>query len=163
VHRSTRRRLAACALAAAGLIAAVVFARLTPPLTTTADLAITELYTSVAAQGRLLVGPYSRFGWHHPGPLYFYLQAPVYALAGSAAAALFAGALALNLASFAILVWTLAREDKGALAALVPAAVLAFAWREPRLLASPWTAHVPVLPSIAFVVLCAAAAGRRPQ
>ena len=39
---------------------------------------------------------YSRFGWHHPGPLYFYLLAPWYWLSGSTAG-MQAGALVINL------------------------------------------------------------------
>ena len=39
------------------------------------DTALAELYTRHAARGDLLLGPYSRFGWHHPGPLLYYLYA----------------------------------------------------------------------------------------
>jgi hypothetical protein len=41
-------------------------------LPATGDYAALELYTRLAAQGRQLLGPYSRFGFHHPGPAYFY-------------------------------------------------------------------------------------------
>src|SRR5690348_17774394 len=52
-----------------------------------------ESYTLYASRAQLLVGPYSRYGWHHPGPLYFYLLAPVYTLAGKSTPGLSAGAL----------------------------------------------------------------------
>jgi hypothetical protein len=45
------------------------------------DGALIESYTLLATQGKLVVGPYSRYGWHHPGPLYFWMAAPFYALA----------------------------------------------------------------------------------
>src|SRR5207249_6849396 len=45
-------------------------------------VAVLELYTLRATQGLQLTGPYSRFGWHHPGPIYFYLLAPLYAASG---------------------------------------------------------------------------------
>ena len=47
-----------------------------------ADMALLELYTRHAAQNDLLVGPYSRFFWHHPGPAMFYLFRPLYELSG---------------------------------------------------------------------------------
>src|SRR5689334_2705117 len=63
------------------------------------DLAVTETYTILASQGRLLVGPYSRFSWHHPGPLYFYLLAAFYKALGSRTVGLEVGALVINLCS----------------------------------------------------------------
>jgi hypothetical protein len=145
-----------------GILAIVLFSRLTPPITTDSDFAVAELYTELATRGRLLVGPYSRFGWNHPGPFYFYLQAPLYALGGHKAAALYAGALAMNLAALVTLVWVVWRGTRGgALPGLIGAACVLFAWRAPRLLASPWTAHVPVLPSVTFIVLCAAVVSGR--
>lgn len=160
--RRTRWRLAGIGLAAAlGVLAIVNFARASPPITTDADFAVIELYTELATRGRLLLGPYSRFGWNHPGPMYFYLQAPFYALSGHTAASLYAGALAINLAAIITLAWVTGRENRGALLVLLTAACLLFAWRVPRFLASPWTAHVPILPSLAFAVLCAAVAGGR--
>jgi hypothetical protein len=41
-------------------------------------------------------GPYSRFGWSHPGPAMFYLLAPVYAVLGRNPRAFFVGSLLLN-------------------------------------------------------------------
>jgi hypothetical protein len=42
------------------------------------------------------LGPYSRFGWSHPGPALFYLLAPVYRLSGNDPRALIAGSLLIN-------------------------------------------------------------------
>jgi hypothetical protein len=106
------------------------------------------------------VGPYSRFGWHHPGPLFFWIEAPFYRLSGYSTAALYAGALAINLTALATLAWVLAREDRR-LATLVTGASLLFAWRIPTLLANPWTAYVPAVPSLTFIVVCAAVAKGR--
>jgi hypothetical protein len=143
-------------------IAIAAFARRTPPIVTDSDFAVTELYTELATRGQLLVGPYSRFGWNHPGPLYFYLQAPFYAAGGHRAASIYATALAINLTAVGVLVWVMARASRGPLMILAPLAVLGLAERAPRLLASPWTAHVPVIPGLTFVALCAAViAGRR--
>jgi hypothetical protein len=155
----TRARIASAVLLL--FLAAVALARLAPPIVNTADIGVTELYVDLASQGRLLVGPYSRFHWHHPGPLYFFLQAPLYAASGRAGAALFAGAWALNLAAFGLMLWTLYTERCVTATVAVGAAVLVFAWRLPDLLASPWTAHVPILPFLAFLTMAAAVAAGR--
>jgi len=46
------------------------------------DLAITEMDVINAMHGHLLLGPYSRVGFHHPGPLFSYLTVPLYSLLG---------------------------------------------------------------------------------
>jgi len=150
--------LAAVALAA---IAVVAQARLTAPIVTNSDLAVTELYTEVAARGQLLAGPYSRFGWNHPGPMYFYVLAPLYAAGGHQATSLFATAVAINLAALLTLLWVMAREDRGPYLLFASAACLVIAWRVPRLLASPWTAHVPVFVALAFIIVCGAVVSGR--
>ena len=67
----------------------------------------------------------------------------------------------MNLAALVALAWVVSREARGSLPVLITAACVLFAWRAPRFLASPWTAHVPVLPSITFIVLCAAVVSGR--
>jgi hypothetical protein len=156
------RRLGILVFVALALTTAMNFARATPRITTDADFAVTEIYTRLATEGRLVDGPYSRFGWHHPGPLYFYLQAPLYAVSGYRAAALYVGALGINLTALLLLAWVIGRHNHGPLLPLLLAACVAFAWRAPRFLASPWTAHVPVLPAISFLALSAATASGRP-
>jgi len=155
-----RRALGAIAIAIAAL-SIVLYARRAPVLVTDSDFALTELYTGLAARGQLQVGAYSRFGWNHPGPLYFYLQAPFYAASGYRAQSLFAVALAINLAALCAIAWVLLREKEGWLAAAIIAGLTLFAWSAPRLLASPWTGHVPVLPAIAFVVIAGAVVAGR--
>lgn len=147
----------ACGLLSALTIALIcALARSAPEITTKADIAITELYVQIALKGELLVGPYSRFQWHHPGPLYFWLQAPVYALSGYRGVGLYAGALAINLVALIVLVWTLIRVNTGASSVFILGACLLLAWRDRWILASPWTAHIPVFATITFLVLVAA-------
>ena len=136
-------------------LAVVAFGIRAAPIITDSDFAVTELYVELATRGQLLAGPYSRFGWHHPGPLYFYVIAPFYVLSGHRAATLYAAAAAINVAAIVTLAWVLARESR-LLSATVILACGAFAWRVPRFLASPWTGHVPVLPSLAFLALATA-------
>lgn len=142
--------------------AAIGIARRAQPTASTGDTAVIESYTLLASQGRLLVGPYSRFHWHHPGPIYFYLLAPFYAAAGQRTSGLNAAALAINVSALAFAV-TIAATSGGAMfaAALAMASAL-YVFRVGDLLTSAWNPHIVVLPTIAAAIACAAAAdGRR--
>src|SRR5262245_9561961 len=138
--------------------AAILVARGGRPVTPVSDTAIIESYTLYASRAQLLVGPYSRYGWHHPGPLYFYLLAPVYTLAGSSAPGLSAGALLINVASIVLLVWVLVRSAAGWLTVAVTAAMAVYLWRVAPLLVSPWNPHVVVLSLAGLAVVAAAVA-----
>jgi hypothetical protein len=157
VRRVTVRIAVACgALVFAG--AAILAARGGRPVTPVSDTAVIESFTLYASRAQLLVGPYSRYGWHHPGPLYFYLLAPVYALAGSSTPGLSAGALLINLASIVLLVWVLVRNEGGWLTVMVSASVAVYVWRLAPLLVSPWNPHVIVVPLAALAGVAAAVA-----
>lgn len=144
------------ALALSG--AAILVARGGGPVTPISDTAIIESFTLYASRAQLLVGPYSRYGWHHPGPLYFYLLAPVYTLAGSSTPGLSAGALLINLASIVVLAWVLVRAAGGWLTVAVTASMAVYVWRLAPLLVSPWNPLVVVLPLAALTVVAAAVA-----
>src|SRR5437762_3607669 len=73
------------------------------------DDALIESYTLLATQGRLVYGPYSRYGWHHPGPIYFWTAAPFYALADHKTGGLYVGVMFINVASMVAAVWVVAR------------------------------------------------------
>lgn len=151
-----RRSFALATLVAFAALGILCAAREVPPIVTDSDFAVTELYTELASGGRLLVGPYSRYGWNHPGPIYFYAQAPFYVLGGRDAATLYSVAVAINIAAVLTILFTTGRAERGPLLIVLAMVGLGLAWRLPRLLASPWTAHVPVLSSLAFVVVAAA-------
>jgi hypothetical protein len=155
--RVQRRIAAVCgALALSG--AAILVARGGGPVTPVSDTAVIESFTLYASRAQLLVGPYSRYGWHHPGPLYFYLLAPVYALAGSSTPGLSAGALLINLASIVVLAWVLVRTAGGWLTVAVTASMAVYVWRLAPLLVSPWNPLVVVLPLATLTVVAAAVA-----
>ena len=147
-------------MCAAGLLIGVelvALARQAQPVTAVSDTAVIESYTAYASQRAQLVGPYSRYGWHHPGPLYFYVLAPFYSLSGSLTTGLNAGALAINLASVLVLAWVVARGGGGGVLAIVTMAMVAvYAWRLAPMLASPWNPHVIVLPTMTLIVVSAA-------
>ena len=64
----------------------------------TADQALIELQIRDIGHHAVLLGPYSRFGWFHPGPLLYYLLWLPYRVTGSAAVSLVLAALTLNAA-----------------------------------------------------------------
>ena len=120
------RRLLLCAAAVVPFVpAAAWFARNgIPDVLFTGDGAALELGTRHAMHAAQLVGPYSRFGWNHPGPAFFYLALPFYALFGQRGPALNVFALCVNLAC-ALLIVLSARRLRGDVFALAAAALLA--------------------------------------
>ncbi|MGH9097483.1 MAG: hypothetical protein ACRDWB_08665, partial [Acidimicrobiales bacterium] len=60
------------------------------------DQAVLASRVGDAMRFHIEVGPYSRFGWSHPGPALFYLQAPVYSLSNTNPRSLFLGSLLIN-------------------------------------------------------------------
>jgi hypothetical protein len=158
-RRAIRTLSPALGAAAAGCLVLIVgVARASNQSAPAGDLAVIESYVIHASSGRLLDGPYSQFGWHHPGPLYFYLQVPFYALSGQRAAGLNAGALVINLAAVCLVVGVLMRRAP-LLAVVAAAASLLFFTRAGPITTSAWNPHILVLPMMAFLVTTAGVAG----
>lgn len=123
------------------------------------DLAVIELSVRNALRGQQLLGPYSRFGWDHPGPALFYLLAPVYWLAGSDTRALFLSAWVVNAASLVSIVAVI-RRRAGQRAAWWVAVALGI-WLicvPPVVVMSPWNPYTICLPFLLTLLLSAAAA-----
>ena len=146
----------------AGMIALALFARRAADAAPTSDIAVIESDTLLASQGRLLLGPYSRFQWHHPGPLSFYWLAPFYAAAGHRTTGLNAGALALNAGCLALIAWILVRRAHPVVTIAVTSAAAVYAWRSAELLTSPWNPHIAVIPMMTLIVAAADAASGAP-
>src|SRR5262249_4959114 len=127
-----------------------------PPFREVSDGAILEIYTLEALRGTLLVGPYSRFGWHHPGPLYFYLLAPWYWLSGYHTAGMQAGALVINFAATLLIIRCVAANASAPTAVAVFVSIAVYILRAGDLIVSAWNPHIIVLPLVAYVVLAAA-------
>jgi len=127
-----------------------------------ADSAIIEVNVQDAAYGRMLTGPYSRFGWNHPGPLLFVLLAPLYFGTGRNPVALHLGVALLNGASALLavaVVRRIAHEPAARWAAGVT--VLLLAGVSPAELAGIWNPNLLAVPLLLFLVLCAAVWARR--
>ncbi len=111
------------------------------------DLAATELVTRDVGRYAVEVGPYSRDGWHHPGPALYYLLALPYRLLGSASSAVEVGALLINGGSVAGMAFV-ARRRGGAGLMLVTLLGCALLMRSlgPDEVRLPWNPYVTVLP-----------------
>lgn len=148
------RRALLLLLSALVCAALIALARQAADAPATSDMAVIESYTLLASRAELLLGAYSRFQWHHPGPLYFYLLAPFYALSGEKTAGLDAGAAAIAMGSLALIAAVLFRR-RASLAVLAAGSVALLAWRAAEATASPWNPHVPLLPMAALVLAAA--------
>lgn len=120
----------------------------------TSDLAAIEMTTRDVGHHAVLLGPFSRDGWHHPGPLSSYLYAVPYRLLGSTSAAMGVAALGVNGAAVAGMA-AVARRRGGTSLALATLLVGGLLIRSlgPDIVRSPWNPSVTVLPYGLLVLL----------
>ncbi|HRE02678.1 MAG TPA: hypothetical protein PLV68_15355, partial [Ilumatobacteraceae bacterium] len=103
-------------------------------------------------------GAYSRWGWHHPGPLLYYLLAPLTWVFGHSGA--LAGVVLINFACAAAAVEATRRRLGHAAAAMVVAITVVLAWAlGPDLLMNPWNPRVALIPLFACGVFAWLLAG----
>ncbi|HZJ27317.1 MAG TPA: hypothetical protein VFF40_09975 [Acidimicrobiia bacterium] len=120
----------------------------------TSDQAILGIHTNDVGRRAVLFGPYSRLGWHHPGPALFYVLALPYRLFGADGTALQLGALIVNGAAL-VGVAVVARRRAGvrfALLTLLCAVILMHALG-PALLRDVWNPSITVVPYLLVVLL----------
>ncbi len=127
------------------------------------DQAVILLSTDRAASLRQLVGPYSRFGWSHPGPLYFYLLALPYKLLGSTERGLAVGSVLLaGLFAVATVAATGALAGPRAARWAAALSLLELAALGPSTVAQVWNPVAIIVPTGTYLVCAAALArGRR--
>jgi hypothetical protein len=121
------------------------------------DQALLELGARRAIHLDQLVGPYSRSGFHHPGPALFYLLAPFVRVLEPTGPGLYLGATMINavaLVAAVVVIW----RRVGALAALWAAAAIDVfcLCLGVGTLREPWNPYLVVAPMVLFVVLWAA-------
>jgi hypothetical protein len=124
------------------------------------DEALEALATRDVWTGHQLLGPYSRFGWHHPGPALFYWLSIPNRLFGTGGVGMVVGTLLLNAVGVTAIV-LLVGKRAGPWAALWAAGCLALlhlslggsVWRD------FWNPYTVIMPMLLFVVLAADAAG----
>lgn len=140
----------------AGALVDLLFNR--PSLFPMGDAALLELGVREAAAGDQLLGPYSRFGWFHPGPAYFYALVPAWGATGGETWGLYAGAAVINGAS-ALCIVALAHRYGGSLLALTAGVLvlLHVASLEPFDHLDIWNPRIILLPLLVLCVLAASA------
>jgi hypothetical protein len=160
IHAWVRPRIAPTALTLLVLSAALwgigALIPLLPTETPFGDMALLELYTRQAARGDLLVGPYSRFQWNHPGPALFYLFSPLYVLFGERFESLRVSALIFNLGCLSTTLGIVSRWGKPALLLAIELGLALLLFRSSDLLVSPWNPHLLLLPLAVLLVSCIA-------
>jgi hypothetical protein len=110
------------------------------------DGAVMELSVLRAERGQELLGPYSRFGWHHPGPLYSYLQLPFYELFHRQYSALKIGAVAIATASVAGSMAIAGRFGGVGMLSWTFVVLTALHSQYDWFIGSPWNPYVTILP-----------------
>lgn len=120
----------------------------------TGDWAVLNLRVDDVGRSTPFVGPYSRYGWNHPGPLLYWLLAVPYHLLGGRPVALLAATGLVNAAAVGATVG-LAWRRGGLPLLLGTGAALALLTHSigPALLRDPWNPYVTILPLALFVFL----------
>jgi hypothetical protein len=168
-NRAPRRSwwgAAAVLLAAVPMLAAALPLLIQRPLIyADGDYAVDELALTNSEHFQQLLGNYSRFGWSHPGPAWFYLLDTIYAPLGSQTWSFLVAVLLVNALAAALVVavawrasssWIVALAGCGILLAYV-GSVGAGTFRD------PWPPWAVILPMAVFILLAAVgAAGSTP-
>jgi hypothetical protein len=136
------------------LTAALAVAASGDRLYPSADHAVLELETLGAGRHVELLGTYSRYHWHHPGPAVFYLILPVYQLLGQSTAGMHAGAALINLAAAATAIAAAARFGGARLGLWAGIVIgLFLASIQVDLLRDLWMPHIVILSVVALAFL----------
>jgi hypothetical protein len=119
------------------------------------DWSVLELRTrDVGSALSPLLGPYSRYGWNHPGPLLFWTFAVPYRLFGQSSASMLLVAALVNASSVvatAAFAWRRGRLPL--VAATVAGLALLCTHLGPSFLRDPWNPSITVLPFALAVLL----------
>jgi hypothetical protein len=119
-----------------------------------ADIATIESLVRDVGHHWLLVGPYSRFGWFHPGPALYYLLAVPYRFSGGSSGSLAFATLCLNAAAVSGIL-LVARRRGGRILLLITAVAVLLLMRSlgAQFLRDPWNPYVTVLPFLLVLFL----------
>jgi hypothetical protein len=119
------------------------------------DVGTAALRTAEVGTGHTpLVGPYSHFGWAHPGPLMYEILSVPYRLSGERTAGLLVGTLLINAVAIVIVVSRLYRTFGRAIALLGIAVFGLMTWSlGTSWLWFAWNPNLCVLPFAALIVV----------
>ena len=132
-----------------------------PDISRSGDGALLEFSTRSTARLETLTGPYSRYGFHHPGPAYFLARIPLYYIFGRRATADYLTVCLISILSILACVRILrrSRARTGAAAFCLLSALYLWTLR-PAIWLSDWNPFIIILPSmVAFLSMAAAASG----
>ena len=118
------------------------------------DWAVLTLRVEDVGRSTPLIGPYSRFGWNHPGPLLLWLLAIPYHLFGDRPESLLAAAAALNTVSvgaLGALAWRRGRLPL--VAATMGVIALIMHAMGPSMIRDPWNPFITLFPLALIVFL----------
>lgn len=122
---------------------------------TSGDLALIELRVrDVLSAHPPFTGAYSRYGWDHPGPVFFWLAALPYRLLGGGAGALGMVALTANTTAIVVLLRLAVRLGRAAWYAVAAALVALVLGLSPGALASAWNVTITNVALLLFTVAC---------
>jgi hypothetical protein len=137
-------------------VVAVIITRSWHSYLPTGDLGVTDLRVRDVWNGDFpLVGPFSRYGWSHPGPMFFLLLALPYRLFGRAAWVTMVGAAVLQgiaIGWLASLAWRRGRLPL--LMATLTAVSLVYASVGSKVVMVPWNPYVPLPFFCLFLFQC---------
>jgi len=141
-------------------ITIAVLASGVPDLPNSGDAALLELSTRNVFSKGILLGPYSRFLFFHPGPMYFQLRNPVYSLFGQRNSSLL---IATVLIQALCVFFALRTAWKAGKCSVLLAVSLAFYLlsTDKTVWLSEWNPYIVTLPLMLFVVSAAAFASGR--
>ena len=111
------------------------------------DWAVLTMRVEDVGRHTPLVGPYSRFGWNHPGPLMYWLLAVPYHFFGDKPEAILTAAATLNALTVAALSAVAWRRGRLPMVALTMAAIaILIHAMGPAMIRDPWNPFITLLP-----------------
>jgi hypothetical protein len=115
------------------------------------------LETRVINAGREVqyLGPYSRFGWNHPGPLYFYILLPFYQLFSMGTQSLYVGATFINIISVLVLLFFIYKSGNNYFFFFIAFffSLYIFCFLGLHVFRNIWNPHITILPFAAFIFI----------
>lgn len=105
-----------------------------------------------------LTGPYSRYGWAHPGPAMFIMMAPAYFVFGASGTSLMVGAAMANATFGAASVALVERSHRRSALAMLGFVLVVLLSADESILAEPWNPRATILPLVLLVAAATAAA-----
>lgn len=144
------------------LISARVALSGTPDLAVEGDLAMLDISTRNLAEGRSLLGPYSRFGFNHPGPAYLFLRMPLCLITGGSGSASYI-TVPLIIAACLTAAFILVRRSCGDTVSIVFCLLILLYLMQtsPVVWLRDWNPFVIIFPFLLFVSACSAVASGR--